>query len=82
MGPKSSPSLTNADTDDVDLVVLALVLDVADANVVEGDLRHVTGERVSDLDDLGGCRQGQLVRVLGRVEGGIGVLHNGLKRHM
>ena len=79
MGPKSSPSLTNADPDDVDLVILVLALDVADANVVEGDLRHVSGERVSDLDDLGGCRQGELVRVLGRVEGRIAVLHNGLK---
>ena len=78
MGPKSSPSLTNADTDDVDLVVLALALDVADANVVEGDLRHVTGERVSDLVDLGGCRQGQLVRVLGRVERWIAALYKGL----
>ena len=79
MGPISSTSLTNADPDDVDLVILVLALDVADANVVEGDLRHVSGERVSDLDDLGGCRQGELVRVLGRVEGGVAVLHNGLK---
>jgi hypothetical protein len=33
--------LTRADANDVDQVVLVLVLDVADANVVEGDLRDV-----------------------------------------